>query len=47
MNLFVDANIFLDFYHFLNDDLEELRKLVDLIQKGEIRDKLLKAMRKE
>jgi predicted nucleic acid-binding protein len=36
MNLFVDANIFLDFYHFSNDDLEELEKLVDLINKREI-----------
>lgn len=36
MNLFVDANIFLDFYHFSNDDLDELKKLVDLINKGEI-----------
>jgi len=36
MNLFVDANIFLDFYHFSNDDLDELKKLVDVIKKGEI-----------
>lgn len=36
MNLFVDANIFLDFYHFSNDDLDELKKLIDLINKGEI-----------
>lgn len=36
MNLFVDANIFLDFYHFSDDDLEELKKLVDVINKGEI-----------
>lgn len=36
MNLFVDANIFLDFYHFSNDDLEELEKLIDLISSGEI-----------
>lgn len=35
MNLFVDANIFLDFYHFSDDDLEELEKLVDLITKGD------------
>lgn len=36
MNLFVDANIYLDFYHFSNDDLDELKKLVDLVNKGEI-----------
>lgn len=36
MNLFIDANIFLDFYHFSNDDLDELKKLIDLINKGEI-----------
>ncbi len=36
MNLFVDANIFLDFYHFSNDDLDELKKLIVLIKKGEI-----------
>jgi len=34
--LFVDANIFLSFYHFSNDDLDELQKLVDLIEKEEI-----------
>lgn len=36
MNLFVDANVFLDFYHFSDDDLDELKKLIDLINKGEI-----------
>lgn len=36
MNLFVDANIYLDFYHFSNDDLEELKKLVDLVNDGKI-----------
>jgi len=36
MNLFVDTNIYLDFYHFSKDDLEELKKLVDVIKKGEI-----------
>lgn len=36
MNLFVDTNIYLDFYHFSKDDLEELKKLVDVISKGEI-----------
>jgi predicted nucleic acid-binding protein len=36
MYLFVDANIFLDFYHFSNDDLDELKKLVDVITNKEI-----------
>ena len=27
MNLFIDTNIFLSFYHYTSDDLEELRKL--------------------
>ena len=35
-NLFVDANVFLGFYHFSNDDLDELQKLVGLIKKGEV-----------
>lgn len=37
MKLFVDSNIYLDFYHFSSDDLDELKKLVDLIEKGEIK----------
>ena len=36
MNLFVDSNIFLDFYHFSSDDLDELKKLTKLISDGEI-----------
>lgn len=36
MNLFVDTNIFLDFYHFSDDDLDELKKLIDLITKNKI-----------
>ena len=31
MNLFLDSNIWLSFYHMTNDDLEELRKIVVLI----------------
>ena len=31
MKLFIDTNIFLSFYHLTKDDLEELRKLVVLI----------------
>lgn len=36
MNLFIDANIYLDFYDFSNDDLDELHKLVGLIGAGEV-----------
>jgi rRNA-processing protein FCF1 len=32
VNLFIDTNIFLAFYHFSNDDLEELKKLLALIR---------------
>lgn len=34
MNVFIDTNIFLSFYHLTNDDLEELRKLKVLLEKG-------------
>jgi len=36
MNLFIDTNIYLSFYHFTSDDLEELRKLLTAITKGKI-----------
>lgn len=36
MNLFIDTNVFLAFYHFSSDDLEELRKLVALLKRNEI-----------
>lgn len=36
MDLFIDTNIFLSFYHLTNDDLEELHKLTVLIENGEI-----------
>lgn len=36
MNLFIDTNIFLNFYHFTNDDLEELEKLIVLISNNKI-----------
>lgn len=36
MNLFIDANIFLDFYHLSGGDIEELKKLVALIEEGDI-----------
>ena len=32
MNLFIDTNIFLSFYHLSSDDLEELRKLAALLE---------------
>lgn len=36
MNLFIDTNVFLSFFHLSNDDLEELHKLAVLIEKGEV-----------
>jgi hypothetical protein len=36
MHLFIDANIFLFFYQYSKDDLEELDKLRVLLRKGEI-----------
>jgi len=35
-NLFIDTNVFLSFYHFSNDDLEELNKLVVLLESKDI-----------
>jgi hypothetical protein len=32
MNLFIDTNIFLNFYHYSEDDLEELKKLVVVLE---------------
>ena len=37
MNLFIDTNIFLSFYHLSSADLEELRKLVVLIDQGRLK----------
>lgn len=37
MNLFIDTNLFLNFYHFSSDDLEELEKLIVLISNEKIR----------
>jgi predicted nucleic acid-binding protein len=37
INLFIDTNIFLSFYHLTSEDLEELKKLAVLIEKKEIR----------
>jgi len=36
MNLFIDTNIYLTFYHYSSDDLEELKKLAVAIKSGEI-----------
>ena len=36
MNLFIDTNVFLSFYHFTKDDLEELKKLSVLLEQGEL-----------
>jgi len=36
MNLFLDTNIFLNFYHYSNDDLEQLKKLAQLIKNHNI-----------
>ena len=36
-NLYIDTNIFLTFYHFSNEDLEELKKLTALINTGNIK----------
>lgn len=36
MLLFIDTNIFLSFYEFTTDDLEELKKLSTMLAKGEL-----------
>lgn len=36
MYVFIDTNILLAFYHFTNDDLDELQKLSDAIKTGTI-----------
>ncbi|MBD3653281.1 PIN domain-containing protein [Kangiella sp.] len=36
MNLFIDTNVFLSFFHLSNDDLEEIHKLAVLIEKGDV-----------
>jgi hypothetical protein len=37
MNLFIDTNIFLDFYHLSGADIEELHKLTALLESGDLR----------
>ncbi len=36
MNVFIDTNVFLSFCHLTNYDLEELRKLKVLLEKGNV-----------
>ena len=36
MKIFIDTNVYLKFYHYSNDELEELRKLIVLIEREEI-----------
>ncbi|MBA2709946.1 MAG: DUF4935 domain-containing protein [Tatlockia sp.] len=36
MNIFIDTNVFLSFFHLSKDDLEEIHKLVVLLEKNEI-----------
>jgi len=36
MNIFLDTNVYLSFYHFSSDDLEELKKLVVLAREKKI-----------
>ncbi len=36
MNIFLDTNILLNFYHYSKDDLEQLKKLVVVIEEGEV-----------
>ena len=36
-NLFIDTNVYLTFYHFSSDDLEELKKLSVAVENKRIR----------
>lgn len=36
MHLFIDTNVFLSFFHFTGEDLEELKKLSALLDSGEL-----------
>lgn len=37
MNIFIDTNVLLSFYHFSSDDLAELKKLAVVAQRGEVK----------
>lgn len=47
MNLFIDTNVFLSFFHLSNDDLEEIHKLAVLLEKKSIRLLLTKQVKDE
>lgn len=47
MNLFIDTNIYLTFYHYSSDDLEELKKLAVAIKGAEITLYLTEQVRNE
>src|SRR5882757_3295608 len=36
MKVFIDTNILLDIYHLSGPDLEELRKLTKMVEKGKV-----------
>lgn len=36
MNLFIDTNVLLSFYHYTNEELEELEKLIVLLEQGKV-----------
>jgi predicted nucleic acid-binding protein len=36
LNIFIDTNILLTFFHYASDDLEELKKLIVLLKQGEV-----------
>jgi hypothetical protein len=38
ITLFIDTNVLLSFYHLTSEDIEELKKLVVLVEKKEIKD---------
>ena len=37
MNIFIDTNIFLSFFHYSSEDLGQLKKLIALIKGGRVR----------
>jgi predicted nucleic acid-binding protein len=47
INLFIDSNVFLSFYHLTNEDLEELRKIIALIDTKQIKLFLTKQVHNE
>ena len=47
LHLFIDTNIFLSFYAYTNDDVEELRKLISLIKTNQLKLYLTEQVRNE